>query len=64
MNEKEEAEILATIKSCPFCGSTRERLNINLIGEIYVECSLDGCLAYGPTGSSMKDAVDKWNRRA
>lgn len=49
--------ITKDIKSCPFCGSNKVRLQ----GVIFPCVVCDECKTYGPVGFSKEDAVDKWN---
>ena len=46
-------------KPCPFCGS-----EVGLVGggaSNYVECDSDDCGAFGPTKSTISEAVSAWN---
>ena len=63
MREAELKSIEATLKPCPFCGSTD--ICINSPG-VWIDCNC--CGAEGPTPSNLwktiHEAVEAWNRRS
>lgn len=55
-------EKLPAMGDCPFCRSA----DVGLVSYItttggYVECRNDDCGAYGPSGETDADAIQKWN---
>ena len=50
-----------TLKSCPFCGSTKIELNDPDIPTRWVGC--ENCGAIGPDAKSDREAVELWNNR-
>jgi len=55
------------LKPCPFCGSKKLKKLSNLMPSgcsvFWVGCETVNCAGSGPQDSSMKDAVEAWNKR-
>ena len=56
-----EAEEMAELKPCPFCG--RELLSIEGWKDLFwIECI--NCQTEGPSGETKEEAIEVWNWRA
>ena len=56
---------MTELKPCPFCGCDAEGLETMPLGDdgscAYVYCY--GCGGQGPDGTTLEEAVQKWNKR-
>lgn len=64
---------MTSLEPCPFCGSVKLWIGLNIWDEAVVECMNDGCCAIGPcvnagmSGGSVEVALNMaanaWNKR-
>ncbi len=49
------------IKPCPFCGSEKNRIDMDMDFRLQIKC--ENCGAMGPPAENLHDAAWAWNRR-
>lgn len=53
------------LRRCPYCDSNEiDVMDLDPTGMIMPYCSCQECLACGPSGQDVEEAIELWNKRA